>query len=184
MRQDFREAAALALLGAHVKLLALIDVEEEGRRLGLVQFLVAALGRVEQIAQGWLLADRAAIDPFVLLLDARRDRSRRTARSKERLDQSLERLGARLEREKAPAAAVVERPPAKRRALAGLGPCLAHAGREHARLRERGFADAGIAEQDGQLVGRRCERLDHLDCLAPLPKKKSLSASVMAARPR
>ena len=38
LRKDFRETPALALLGAHVKLLALVDIQEEGRRLGLAQF--------------------------------------------------------------------------------------------------------------------------------------------------
>ena len=51
LREHFGEAPALALLGAHVKLLALIDVKKEGRRLGLIQLLVAALGRVEQVPQ-------------------------------------------------------------------------------------------------------------------------------------
>jgi hypothetical protein len=47
LRQDFREAPALALPGAHVKLLALVDGDEECRWLGLMQlFVVARLRRV------------------------------------------------------------------------------------------------------------------------------------------
>ena len=48
-RKDFGEAAALARFGAHIKLLALIDVQEEGGWLGLIQFLLSTLGLVEQI---------------------------------------------------------------------------------------------------------------------------------------
>ena len=47
----FRKSLALALLGAHVQLLTLVDIEEKGGGLGPVHFLIAALGSIEQIAQ-------------------------------------------------------------------------------------------------------------------------------------
>src|SRR5215471_20365794 len=53
VNQYLREAPTRVLFGAYVKLLALIDVEEECRRLGLTQFIAVARGsRVQKIAQG------------------------------------------------------------------------------------------------------------------------------------
>ena len=90
----FGEAAALALLGAHVELLALIDVEEEGRRLGLPS-PVAALGRIEQIPQRGIAVEEH-FDPVVL-----RSRPGGSVGSNCQfagtVDQRLERLGAGLE---------------------------------------------------------------------------------------
>ena len=48
-----------------------------------------------------------------------------------------------------------------------LRPCLPHQGGEHARLRERGFADTRIAEKNRKLVRRRRKRPDHFDGFAP-----------------
>src|SRR4029079_4080738 len=49
--QELRETAALPLLGAHIELLALIDIKEEGGGLGLGKLRIAALGRVEEVAE-------------------------------------------------------------------------------------------------------------------------------------
>src|SRR5262249_24049565 len=52
LRNQLRESSALALLGAYVKLLPLIDVEQERRRLGLMQRVaVKRLRRIEQVPQ-------------------------------------------------------------------------------------------------------------------------------------
>jgi hypothetical protein len=92
-------------------------------------------------------------------------------------DQRFQRLGARLEREEAPMATFLK---GARPGVAGarspgpdLGPGLALQGRQHAGLSERGFADAGIAEQDGQPVRIRGERGQHLDGLA-LPAEEEI----------
>jgi hypothetical protein len=89
----------------------------------------------------------------------------------ERFNQRLERIGAWLEREKAPLAAAAE----CRRPLPGvmrtLWPCLSLERRQHARLRERGFADTRIAEQHRKPVRRRRERVEYLDGF-PRPAKK------------
>src|SRR5580704_5754819 len=50
-----REAVALVHLGAHIKFFALIDVEEECLRLRLLQLLVTALGRIQEIAKAELV---------------------------------------------------------------------------------------------------------------------------------
>ena len=51
----------LTLLGANVKLLPLIDVEQKGRRLGLMQLVVVAcFSRVEQVPQSDLAVDKSA----------------------------------------------------------------------------------------------------------------------------
>ena len=78
LREEFGEAPALALLGAHVKLLALIDVEKEGRRLGLIEFLAAALGGVDQVGQRRLA--RATARSSHAAASPARDRSRRIAK--------------------------------------------------------------------------------------------------------
>ena len=50
LRNHLREPPALALLGAYVKLLPLIDVEQERWRLGLMQRVaVTRLSRIEQV---------------------------------------------------------------------------------------------------------------------------------------
>ena len=114
MRKDFREAAALPLLGAHVKLLALIDIEEEGRRLGLIELLVAALGLVEQIGKMGLtsLSSSSSTHSFRRLTRAGSMRIELPGLEK-CLDQGLDRLDARPDREKAPAAGCRERPAAR-----------------------------------------------------------------------
>ena len=95
-RDDLREAAALALLGAHVKLLALIDVQKECRRLGLAELLAAPLGRIQQVAQrGLAVAQQPAIHSALPLHPARIGGVELPG-PQERLDQRLERLGAGL----------------------------------------------------------------------------------------
>ena len=112
-RQQFGEAPPLALLGAHVKLLALIDIEEEGRRLGLIELLAAALGGVDQVGQASPCPAKARSSHA-----AASTRSGSVALElpgvEETIDQRLDRLGAGLQREKAPSPAVLKRPPARR----------------------------------------------------------------------
>ena len=67
LREQFGKAPTLAFLGAHIKLFALVDVEKKGRRLGLIEFLAAALGGVDQIGQRGL-AVAQKLNPAVLLL--------------------------------------------------------------------------------------------------------------------
>jgi hypothetical protein len=50
LREQLGEAAALAFVGADIELLALVDIEEERRRLGLMELFVTALGGIEQVA--------------------------------------------------------------------------------------------------------------------------------------
>jgi hypothetical protein len=52
--QKFREAPPLMLLGARVKLLALIDVVKESRRLRLPELLETGLSRVDQVGKSRL----------------------------------------------------------------------------------------------------------------------------------
>ena len=69
--KDPERARALGLLGAHVQFLALVDIEEKGGGLRPIQFLVAALGLVEQIGNGGLsVRVKQQLDPFVPPLDA------------------------------------------------------------------------------------------------------------------
>jgi hypothetical protein len=71
LHEDFREAPALAQLGPHIKLLALIDVQEKGRRLGLRQFHLPTLGLVEQLRQArFPVVVEQQFHPFVALPDA------------------------------------------------------------------------------------------------------------------
>src|ERR1700686_3426834 len=63
LRQDFRETAAVAFFRAHVKLLPLVDVDEECGRLWLMQLVaVACLRRIEKVAQLHLPIEKFA-DP-------------------------------------------------------------------------------------------------------------------------
>ena len=78
--KQMREAGALRLLGADVELLALVDIEEEGRRLGLAELLIAALGGVEQTGERRLAGGERG-DPVGETLLPLRDRSNRSARS-------------------------------------------------------------------------------------------------------
>jgi hypothetical protein len=158
---ELRETAALALLGAHVKLLALVDVDEEDRRLGLAQLLQPALGRVEQIAQPGPAFDQA-VDPLGLPRCEARVRGIELPQPNERLDQRPDRLRPRLQSEEAPAPAVVKDLRPGGGGFRRIDPILPHQRRQHARLRERGFADPRIAQQDGKLVRRRGQRADHL----------------------
>ena len=165
LREQFGEAPALPLLGAHVKLLALVDVEKEARRLGLIEFLAAALGGVDQIGQRGL-AVAQQLDPAMLMLHPLGIGCGELPGVEERLHQRLERIGAGLERQKAPLAAVLkDRRPRIRRARL-LGPGLALERRQHARLRQRGFAHAGIADEHRQPVSRAGKRGEHLDGFA------------------
>ena len=61
LRDEFGEAPPLALPGAHIKLLALIDIEKEGRRLRLIEFLATAVGGVDQIGQRRLAVEKLSI---------------------------------------------------------------------------------------------------------------------------
>ena len=153
MCDDFGEALTLTLLSTHVKLLALVDVQKKGRRLGLIEFVVAALGGVEQIAQR-RLAVAQKLDPAILVLHPLGIGCTELPGIEERPNQRLERLGAGLEGEEAPAAAVLEDLRPRIRRAPFLGPCLALERRQHPRLRERGFAHPGIADQHREPV--RC----------------------------
>jgi hypothetical protein len=104
LRDHLRKTAALALLGAHVQLLALVDIEEKGGGLGPIQFLVTALGGVKQIAQHGLAVPQQ-LDPVILQLDPLGIGRAKLPSVEKRFDQRLERLGPGLEREEAPAAA-------------------------------------------------------------------------------
>ena len=64
LRDELREAVPLALLGTHVKLLALVDIEKEGCRLGLFQFSVPALSGIEQVAQRGFAVPQEFDPPF------------------------------------------------------------------------------------------------------------------------
>ena len=97
MRQDFGEAAALALLGAHVQLLALIDVEKEGRRLGLIQSRGSGARSRRAGPARWSLAVEKQLHPSRYVLDAGGIDRVELPGPEKRLDQSLDRLGARLE---------------------------------------------------------------------------------------
>ena len=156
------------LLGAHVEFLALIDVEKEGRRLGLVEFLTPAFGGVDQIGERGLAEQK--LDPAMLLLHPLRISRIVLPGIEERLHQRLEWIGAGLDREKAPLAAVLkDRRPNIRRAQL-LGPCLALECCKYTGLRERGFADPRIANEDRQPVRSR-ESIKHLDRFRLRPKK-------------
>src|SRR5262249_57094491 len=98
---ELREAAPLALLGAHVKLLALVDVDEEDRRLGLAQLLQPALGRIEQIAQRVPAFDQA-VDPLGLPCCEARVRGIELPQPNERLDQRPDRLRPPPQSDEAP----------------------------------------------------------------------------------
>ena len=103
-----RKPAALVLLGANVQLLALVDIEEKGRR--------AWSDPVPCSGARWRRADRAAWP--CRRATARSSHSAASTRSRisrvklpsveKRLDQRLERLGPWLEREEAPAAAFLK----------------------------------------------------------------------------
>ena len=103
---EFGEAPPLLLPGAGVKLLALIDVEKKGRRLGLIELLAAALGGVDQVGEGRLALQQ--LDPLKLPLDALRVGRVELPSVEKTIDQRLDRLGAGLQREEAPLAAVLE----------------------------------------------------------------------------
>ena len=96
LRNHLRKPAALALLGAHVKLLALIDIEEKGGRLGLIQFLVAG-ARSHRAGRAVGLAVAQELDPAILLLLPLRGSVASNCHvSQKWLDQRLDRLGPGL----------------------------------------------------------------------------------------
>src|SRR5580704_6910755 len=136
MREDFGEALMLTLLGTHVKLLTLVVVQKKGWRLGLIEFVVATRSGVEQIAQR-RLAVAQQFDPAILLLHPLGIGSSELPRTEECFGQRLERLGAGLEGEEAPLAAVLKSLRPRIRGARFLGPGLALESREHTRLRER-----------------------------------------------
>jgi hypothetical protein len=75
MPKDFGEAWTLMLLGSHVKLLALVDVEKKARRFGLIELVVAGLRGVKQIAER-SLAVAQKLDPAVMIQWCRRRNGR------------------------------------------------------------------------------------------------------------
>ena len=79
----------------------------KSRRLGLVEFLAAALGGVNQIGQR-PLAVLQHLDPAILLLGPLGIGRRKLPGIEERLHQSLERIGTSLQRQEAPLPAVPE----------------------------------------------------------------------------
>ena len=169
-RDQLGEAPALIVLGARVKLLALVDVEEKARRLCLIELLAAAFGGLDQVRQR-RLAVAQQLEPAVLLLGPLEVGGAELPGVEERLDQRLERIGAGLERQVAPLPAVLKnrRPGIGRAGI--LGPRLALERCEHAGLRQRRFADAGIADQHRQPVGRAGKRGQHLDGLGLAAEK-------------
>src|SRR5262249_46295481 len=138
------KSVTLVFLGAHVQLLALVDIEKKGGGLGSIEFLVAALSGIEQIAQRGLAVAQEP-DPAILLIHPLGIGRAKLPRVEKRFNQRLERLGPGLEREEAPAAALLKdlRPCAGR--AHPVRPCLAFERRQRACLRERGFAYARIA---------------------------------------
>src|SRR6516165_4038250 len=69
------------------------------------------------------------------------------------------------------AAAVEQRRP-WRCILDLLRPPLTQECRQHARLRQRRFADARVAEQDRELAALASQYIDHLDRLTPAPEEE------------
>ena len=69
-------------------------------------------------------------------------------------------------------AAAVERPWPGSRILDPVRPLLAQKRRQHARLRQRGFAHPGIAEQKRKLAAFRRQGIDHRDRLALPPEEE------------
>ena len=171
-RENLGEARALARLGTHVELLALVHIDEEGGRLGLPQLLVTPLGRVQEMAKAELAFEEPC-HPLVLPPRPQRIGGFEPPGAQEFLDQRLDRFRPRPQREETPAAAVAKRlRPCACDALGRLRPVLARERGERAGLRERGLADAGIADQDRQPLGARLERPDHLDGLARPPEEE------------
>ena len=152
--EQAREGGALRFLGADVELLALIDIEEEGRRLGLAELLVAALGGVEQAGERRLAGGERADPVAAPLLPFRVGRIDLPG-PEEGLDQRLDGVGARLHLEEAPAPAVVKGRRPRRRLGDAFRPGLALQRAEHAGLGERRLADAGIADEHGQALAAR-----------------------------
>ena len=154
------EAPPLLLSGARIKLLALIDVEKEGRRPGLLEFVAAALGGVDQVGEGRLVQQK--LNPTLLLLHPLGIGGRELPSVEEAIDQRLDGLGAGLQRQKAPLPAVLkDRRPGVGRAGVG-GPGLTLERGENAGLRQRGFAHPGIANEQRQPALRR-ERVERPD---------------------
>ena len=66
-----------------------------------------------------------------------------------------------------------------------FGPGLALERRQHARLRERGLADARIAEQDREPVARRCEHIENFNCFAlPAEEEQRVELGIVEQRPQ
>ena len=170
--------------GADVKLLALIDIEEEGRRLRLAELLIAALGGIEQAGERRLPGGERG-DPVGTPLLPLGIGGIDLPGLEEGLDQRLDGVGARLHLEEAPAPTVVKGGRPRRRLADTFRPGLALERAEDAGLGERRLADAGIADEHREtLIGLRrwCRARRRSRCSRP--KKKSLSASVIEARPR
>ena len=131
MSDDFGEAAALILarvvtpllclvtfafhsllilVGARVKLLALIDVEEKRRRLGLSEFLVTPGRCVEEVGKlGIPVAFEQQFHPVIALPNPNRIAGVELPGFEEGVDQRPDRLCARPHGDKAPLPAVRER---------------------------------------------------------------------------
>ena len=160
LRQELGKAPPIAFASARVELLALIDIEQESRRLRLIELRAAPFSGLDQIGEHSLALQR--LDPAALPLDALRIGRLELPGVEKAIDERLERLGAGLERQKAPLTAALE---GRRPGLGGArlgGPGLPPERRQNAGLGDRGLADAGIADQHRQpaLNLERIERLD------------------------
>ena len=87
LSQELGEAPPIALFGARIKLLALIDVEQKGRRLRLTELLEATLGGVDQMGKGSLALEK--LDPAKLQLHTLWIGRRKLPGVKETIDQRL-----------------------------------------------------------------------------------------------
>ena len=165
LAQERREAAALPVAGTDIEFLALVDIEQEGHRLGMLKLRVAAGGLVDQVGEGQLAAEQG-IAPFGAAHRPFGAGAVDLPSFEEYLHQRPHRFGAGAHAQETPAAAFAEgvRPSGRRRR--GLRPALALERRQHAGLGERRFADARIAEKDRQPFGRLGERGEDFDGLA------------------
>lgn len=99
MCEQLRKPLPLLLPAAHVKLLALVDVKHEGRRLWLVEFCTAALGRLNEVRKRPVAKQQ--FYPAFLFSDALVF-CFELPNIEERIDQRFKRIGTGLEREEAP----------------------------------------------------------------------------------
>src|SRR5208337_1778713 len=130
--QELGEAPAVSFCGARVELLALIDIETEGRGLRLVELRAAALGGVDQIGELRLALQK--LDPALLLLHALGIGRPELPGVEEAIDQRLDRLVAGPEREEAPLPAVLKDRGPRAGGARLVGPGLTLERRQNARL--------------------------------------------------